>query len=203
MEWIVDISWSLEILMNFVTADKLNRTLKRIAINYLQFWFWFDIAATLPGIVTLQSQQWAYAFKLLRLLHFKKLFDPIDLTINYCLRNKMKYKIHKVYSLCVLVTSVLLIAHWFACAWIYLGMLSEDSWINAQKTAASTPDGQIVSETYGMSETYILSLYWICTVLTTVGYGDFSGSTDEELLFSIFLESGGLFLFSILTGLLI
>ena len=54
-----------------------------------------------------------------------------------------------------------------------------------------------------MTEIYILSLYWICEVLTTVGYGDFSGSTGEELFFSMFLEFGGLLLFSILTGLLV
>ena len=53
-----------------------------------------------------------------------------------------------------------------------------------------------------VSSLYILSLYWICTVLTTVGYGDFSGTTYEELAFSMFLEFGGLLLFATLTGLI-
>ena len=53
---------------------------------------------------------------------------------------------------------------------------------------------------YGISHIYILSLYWICTVLTTVGYGDFSGTTYEELGYSMFLEFGGLLLFATLTG---
>ena len=56
---------------------------------------------------------------------------------------------------------------------------------------------------YGPTELYIFSLYWIFEVLTTVGYGDFSGSSNAEMLFSIFLEFGGLLLFSILTGLLV
>ena len=50
---------------------------------------------------------------------------------------------------------------------------------------------------------YTFSLYWICTVLTTVGYGDFSGTNEREYLYSIFLEFAGLLLFSLLTGLLI
>lgn len=58
-------------------------------------------------------------------------------------------------------------------------------------------------ESYGPYELYVFSLYWICTVLTTVGYGDFSGTNEREYLYSIFLEFAGLLLFSILTGLLI
>ena len=39
--------------------------------------------------------------------------------------------------------------------------------------------------------TYIFSIYWIFTTLTTVGYGDYSGSTTGEQLISIcFMFSG-------------
>ena len=100
-------------------------------------------------------------------------------------------------NLCILTAGTLLLAHLCACAWIHLGKMSEDSWINVQKAT-----GDEVWATYGMSHIYILSLYWICTVLTTVGYGDFSGTTYEELGFSMFLEFGGLLLFATLTGLI-
>ena len=39
--------------------------------------------------------------------------------------------------------------------------------------------------------------------MTTVGYGDFSGDSEREMIFSIALEFGGLLLFSVLTGLLV
>ena len=75
------------------------------------------------------------------------------------------------------------------------------------------PDGMMASNIkdnvdgvwggYEAFELYVFSLYWIFQVLTTVGYGDFSGSgTIREMLFSIFLEFGGLLLFATLTGLL-
>ena len=34
---------------------------------------------------------------------------------------------------------------------------------------------------------YIFAFYWIFEVITTVGYGDYTGKTSNELLFSIVL----------------
>jgi hypothetical protein len=47
------------------------------------------------------------------------------------------------------------------------------------------------------STVYIFALYWIFEVITTVGYGDYSGSTTQELIFSMFLEFAGLTFFSL------
>jgi hypothetical protein len=49
---------------------------------------------------------------------------------------------------------------------------------------------------------YIFSLYWVFTVLTTVGYGDFAGYNTTEFIFSICLEFCGLTFFALLTGLI-
>ena len=47
---------------------------------------------------------------------------------------------------------------------------------------------------------YIFAFYWIFEVITTVGYGDYSGSTQNEYIFSICLEFLGLTFFSFLMG---
>lgn len=47
---------------------------------------------------------------------------------------------------------------------------------------------------------YIFAFYWIFEVITTVGYGDYSGKTSEEYIFSIILEFLGLTFFSFLMG---
>lgn len=47
---------------------------------------------------------------------------------------------------------------------------------------------------------YIFAFYWIFEVITTVGYGDYSGATSEEYIFSIILEFMGLTFFSFLMG---
>ena len=53
VEWIVDLSWTVEICLNFITADANNRTFKTISYEYMKFWFWVDALATFPAIITL------------------------------------------------------------------------------------------------------------------------------------------------------
>ena len=55
---------------------------------------------------------------------------------------------------------------------------------------------------YEPVQVYIFSLYWVFTVLTTVGYGDYAGSNTREFIFSITLEFCGLTFFALLTGLI-
>ena len=45
---------------------------------------------------------------------------------------------------------------------------------------------------------YVFSTYWVFTVITTVGYGDYSGGTTLEYEISLFLESFGLAVFTLL-----
>ncbi len=45
---------------------------------------------------------------------------------------------------------------------------------------------------------YVFSTYWVCTVISTVGYGDYSGGTSLEYLYTLFLESSGILVFSVL-----
>mgnify|MGYP000910952663 CR=1 FL=1 len=56
--------------------------------------------------------------------------------------------------------------------------------------------------TYEPYQVYIFSLYWVFTVLTTVGYGDYAGSNSNEYVFSICLEFCGLSFFALLTGMI-
>ena len=48
----------------------------------------------------------------------------------------------------------------------------------------------------------MFSLYWVFTVLTTVGYGDFTGGEIPEFLYTMVLEFAGITFFATLTGLL-
>ena len=47
---------------------------------------------------------------------------------------------------------------------------------------------------------YPNAFYFILTTITTVGYGDISGSTSREYIFTMFVEFIGLTFFSLLTG---
>ena len=88
-----------------------------------------------------------------------------------------------------------------ACIWIWFGF-SEDC------SEATEEDKCVQSWVYAnefdklqrISSIYIFSFYWIFEVITTVGYGDYSGQTTPEWIFSICLEFIGLTFFSFLMG---
>ena len=43
---------------------------------------------------------------------------------------------------------------------------------------------------------YVFSVYWVCTVITTVGYGDYSGGTTLEYCYTMSIEFFGMILFA-------
>ena len=49
------------------------------------------------------------------------------------------------------------------------------------------------------SKLYVLVTYWVYTVVTTTGYGDFVGGTTLEYLVSILIEFLGFVVFAVLT----
>lgn len=44
----------------------------------------------------------------------------------------------------------------------------------------------------------IYATYWVCTVITTVGYGDYTGNTTLEYEFTFAIEFLGFIIFAIL-----
>lgn len=103
--------------------------------------------------------------------------------------------------------------HICACLWLYLGkqMDCRDTVLNAKyiedqiaKNSTCTSswtfqdDGYFDQKPYHTQ--YIFAFYWIFEVITTVGYGDYSGKTSAEYVFSIILEFLGLTFFSFLMG---
>jgi hypothetical protein len=52
----------------------------------------------------------------------------------------------------------------------------------------------------GFSTEYITSLYWVFTTLTTLGYGDYFGTTTDEYIFTMFVEFLGVFVFAYMMG---
>ena len=85
---------------------------------------------------------------------------------------------------------VLVCAHFFACVFLLLGQ-RDGGWIHENSTDF-TPENK--------QSNYIFAFYWIMETITTVGYGDYSGTTSEEIAFTMFLEFVGLSFFSFLIG---
>lgn len=103
-----------------------------------------------------------------------------------------------------LILYVIYTCHVMACIWLYLGKLHPC--IETSGIAKPASDCTL-SWVYkcGFDDKpnhtqYIFAFYWIFEVITTVGYGDYAGSTPDEYIFSIALEFMGLTFFSFLMG---
>ena len=93
------------------------------------------------------------------------------------------------------IAKILCTLHYLSCIWIYVGgadfMDSEEGhlpWQYANIDFIGMNNYQI----------YVFSTYWVFTVITTVGYGDYTPGTTNEYIFVLFLELIGIAVFSVL-----
>ena len=85
----------------------------------------------------------------------------------------------------------ILIAHIITCLWIFSASFytdSEGTWMEGEYAAMDSRDQ------------YLTSFYFTITTITTVGYGDISGSTNVEKIFCILMMLTGVISFSVLSG---
>ena len=96
---------------------------------------------------------------------------------------------------CSTLCRIALLLHYLAVIWVWVGSASfigyEDGYEPWQIAIADF-------EGYSKFQLYVFSVYWVCTVVTTVGYGDYAGGTTLELIYTICLEFFGLVVFSVL-----
>lgn len=199
--WVNDISWCVEICISFFVASANNRTFSSISSDYLKSYFIFDVLATLPPMITMQQNPTVNLLKFLRFVHIGEMFTPFRKLIDCLMDGAIAKKRSDVFQLIVLFSSALLFGHIFACGWIAIGA-QEDGWLTKMQTLPLDEGGDENFANYTAGQIYVFSLYWVFTVLTTVGYGDFAGTNSNEFLFSICLEFCGLTFFALLTGLI-
>lgn len=88
--------------------------------------FILDILATVPPMLTQEKYTSVNFLKYLRLYHFKDLMEPIRLLLALIMRNSNTKKINNAFSFTVLILTTLLLAHFLACTWIFLGNRDQD-----------------------------------------------------------------------------
>jgi Trk-type K+ transport system membrane component len=93
--------------------------------------------------------------------------------------------------LAFMTIAFLLICHIIACLWVFFATFSDDfqgTWMEGDYQAM------------GSSDQYLTSFYFTVTTITTVGYGDISGSSSLEQIFCIILMVIGVVGFGLLSG---
>ena len=216
MEYFIDIVYFIEIIFNFVKKTRAHTDVQTIAVSYMSGFFVFDVIGTIPVLVMQQSFKY-YWLKLFRcLVHVMRLSIPLELGMGIILHKQSKKRQNDLITFFSLIVGVIFVAHVMGCIWLSLGGLypckidgslifntdgDADDYMD-NRIADCTPswiyDNDFEKKSYRTQ--YIFAFYWIFEVITTVGYGDYSGKTSEEYIFSIILEFLGLTFFSFLMG---
>jgi hypothetical protein len=142
--------------------------------------FFLDILATAPSLTLtfLNRRKISKYFLLIRYSHWSKFFFPVEYFFEK-FYDAPPVRKDKYMQLIKVFIFILILGHFMASMWIILG--------------TSDPDGQtswlfgngmpVVHE--NKSFVWATAFYWIFTVFTTVGYGDFLYGTNAEYLFAL------------------
>ena len=94
----------------------------------------------------------------------------------------------------------LILCHICACLWIIVAALIDDktyagTWLESYYEADVKGKKEL-----GSREIYTLAFYWTITTITTVGYGDISGTNSIEKIFCSIVMIIGVISFSLANG---
>ncbi|KAB0794660.1 hypothetical protein PPYR_11499 [Photinus pyralis] len=189
MDVVVEGLFFLDILLNFRTTfvsskGEVVSNWKAISLNYLRTWFIVDLFAALPFDLLYalyggekSGPSHTHLIKLTRLLRLARLLQKMD-----------RYSQYSAMILTLLMLSFTLVAHWLACLWYVIADKEKErndnnwdlGWIHnlAEKLKISV-------ENVSHADSYVTALYFTCSSLTSVGFGNVSANTTNEKIFSI------------------
>ncbi|XP_071977363.1 voltage-gated delayed rectifier potassium channel KCNH8-like isoform X2 [Engystomops pustulosus] len=206
----VEILFMLDILLNFRTTyvSKSGQVVydpRSICVHYATTWFFVDLIAALPFDLLYAFSVNVYfgvhLLKTVRLLRLLRLLQKLD-----------RYSQYSAVVLTLLMSMFALLAHWMACVWYFIGQkeieANEIGWLREFSKRLGLPyqlverfdspsngsahsngsHGLNHSELTGgppLRSSYITSLYFALSSLTSVGFGNVSANTDAEKIFSI------------------
>jgi hypothetical protein len=107
--------------------------------------------------------------------------------------------IERIFYFISLLIYLVFIIHILACTWAYIGIVTEDSWVQGYPLNSGKYQNERIEFTE-KTKIYVHSVYFIITTLTTVGYGDIVGATNNEHVFQMGVEFIGIGFFSFLMG---
>lgn len=179
------ILFSIDIVVNFFATyrekGKEIFSRKRIALNYLRGWFWFDLLAAFPFFL-FSDESWVEittfmrALRLIKMGRVLKVTKIAELSKHWQTHHMLNPSLLRIVFFLFIIS---LVTHWISCGWILLRP-KEEGLSNA--------------------DAYSLALYWAITTLTTVGYGDITPKTLWERYYTIAVMIVGVGSFGYIIG---
>ena len=200
----IDIIYILDLIFNFFRAyqnfdESLVRKRKFIFVHYLSSWFFIDFIQCIPfftlfkymdklhmknqnKLVSLQGNEYNKVNRLLYLVimvKIIKLYKMLHENITLFNIGETISRIELIdnygnflFSLFYSLTTINLCA----CIFIFIGSNSYPGWL----VKISIQDEEYIDK-------YITSVYYILVTITTVGYGDITGSSYPDIIYQMFL----------------
>uniref|UniRef100_A0A8C6L346 Potassium voltage-gated channel, subfamily H (eag-related), member 3 n=1 Tax=Nothobranchius furzeri TaxID=105023 RepID=A0A8C6L346_NOTFU len=186
---LVEILFILDILLNFrttyvSTSGQVVYDARSICVHYVTTWLFVDLIAALPFDllyafnVSVVSR--LHLLKTVRLLRLLRLLQKLE-----------RYSQYSAVVLTLLMSMFALLAHWMACVWYFIGrreIENPGSWdidYGNMSVGKGMPGAGGFRGGPSMRSSYVTSLYFALSSLTSVGFGNVSANTDSEKIFSI------------------
>ncbi|KAH8869384.1 Potassium voltage-gated channel protein eag [Schistosoma japonicum] len=201
---IVDVIFFIDIVLNFHTTfvgpnGEVISDATIIRINYLKGWFIVDVLSCLPYDVFNAFQPEATqstisslfgALKVVRLLRIGRVTRKLDQYLEYMAA-----------SLLLMISGFVLLAHWLACVWYSVGQTDLKNgiyygWI--PRLLNDIDQGKTLPTNWTSGNpplprtmTYVTSLYFTLSLITSIGFGNVSATTfGEKLVAAVFMLIG-------------
>lgn len=206
-EYLVNLVFGIDIILTFMTpiykGYQLEIRWKKIAKQYLKFWFWVDLLSVIPLDMMLSPTSGATA-SISTLTRVPKIFKVSRaakvLRIAKVNRSKNQTLLGRIvkyfdakngisFKVVLCISFLWFIAHILNCIFFIISENSEDrrTWIYLHGY-----------DTEPLMDTYIACFYYIFTTLTTTGYGDILPVTLLEQFFTVIVMAAGVMIFSLI-----
>lgn len=187
-------------LSNFFRTDEQVGMLaiaKRYAFE--QFAFWPDLISVVP-LLSLELVDWQNALHLARYFHLGTALRPVQAVVKLLMPNAKNFELDAWGDLFGFIVTFMLVVHCVACTFIYIGYQDFELPESDRESWLCVPYNQFEDQSWHYI--YAFAYYWIFEVVATVGYGEFTGSTNTEYGFTIFVEFLGVTFIALLLGFL-
>eukprot|EP01083_Nonionella_stella_P215587 775802_1 len=201
----LDAFFVFDIFINYFTVQDEFPTLSESSASRRRYLhssgFIFDVSQSLPLYLFHLAGGSVYFRDCLRLLRWIKVFrlnrlNRVQATLkdSVLIRSRQNFKdkypvAHRALSILVFI---LLLLHSFGCLWYFVSTIFRGHGSGALFEKTWTERLQIEGEATGIWTKYVLSVYWMVTTFTTVGYADAFPNTPIERIFSAIVGVAGL-----------
>ena len=190
----IDLLYIIDLFLGFFRAyynweEQLIKKKRKIVLKYLKGWFLFDLIASIP-IYTINK---IYEPECIENENISKYSNIVLNNLHYLLISNRLFKVFKVFlnnkawkiisnklnehgKIILYISLIFAAINYTACIYIFIGRNSFPNWIFKTQL-----------ETQPFITIYICAIYVLTMAVTTVGYGDITCYSMNEIIFQLFI----------------